>query len=66
MCFCQPLVEREIVRQAAKQTHSSVGVAVYQAGQDKRAASVERGCADALRFQFGSFADGEYCVAADG
>ena len=62
----QPVVERMVFGNAAEQTHRGVRVAVDHAGQDERAAGVDRLFRVAgFRFEIGALADRSDGVALD-
>ncbi len=55
--FLEPVVEGMVVSKATEQAHGRVRMAVYESGEDQRAAGVDRSTGAMARFDIGSPAD---------
>ena len=64
--FVEPVVERHVIVQAAKQGHGNVSVTIDESGQDQLAFGVDRLRGGVPGFEFAARADGDDRVALHG
>ena len=64
--FVEPVIERDVIVQAAKQRHGDVGVAIDEPGQDEGAFGIDGLRSGVLGFEFGARTDGDDGVSPHG